>query len=93
MQPLRLLLLALLPSAVYLAWLALLYWRARTTGTTDIPALRHGPWFWLILAGITLAAASFFLAAAIEERIPADQYQAPRLEDGRIVPAQRAPTH
>ncbi|MSO71253.1 MAG: hypothetical protein EXQ88_04475 [Alphaproteobacteria bacterium] len=93
MQPLRFILLALLPSAVYLAWLGLLYWRARVTGSTEIPALRHGPWFWLILAGIALAGAGFVAVALFEERIPAGQYQPPRLEDGRIVPAQRAPSN
>jgi len=91
MQPLRFILLALLPTAVYLGWLGVLYWRAQVTGTTDIPALRHGPWFWLILAGLLLASASFVAVALLEERIPEGAYQPPRLEDGRVVPAQRAP--
>ncbi len=91
MRQIRYLLLLFLPALVYLAWLLLLHYRARRTGSTDLPALREGPWFWLILAGILLTIAAYIGGSLLEPTIPAGTYQPPRLEDGRVVPAQRAP--
>ena len=91
MRVLRVLFLILLPTALYLAWLVYLRYRAKTTGSTDIPALREGPWFWLLAAGIVLAIASLVSTVFLQERIPSGQYVPPRLEDGRVAPAQRAP--
>ena len=91
MRVLRSLLLVLLPTAIYLLWLTYLYYRARRTGTTDVPALREGPWFWLVMSGLALAIASYVAASLTEEGIPRGQYQPPRLENGEVVPGRRAP--
>ncbi len=74
----------LLPAAIYLAWA----WFSRGRQPAGAPAagLREGPWFWLILAGVALAAGGLVYTALIGGEAPGETYQAPRWEDGRIVP-------
>jgi hypothetical protein len=91
MRALQVILPLVLPAAVYFAWLGFMRWRARTSGSADIPLLREGPWYWLISAGLVLAIATFLMLAFFGERVPAGQYVPPRLIDDQVVPAHRAP--
>lgn len=75
----------LLPSLLYVAWWNLYGRRAAAAGGT--PALlREGPWFWLILAGLGLAAAALIAGALMGGSEPGGTYIPPRLEDGRVIP-------
>lgn len=74
-----------LPSVLYVVWWQVYGRRAAAVGGT--PALlREGPWFWLILAGLGLAAAALIVGALVGGDAPGGTYIAPRLEDGRVVP-------
>jgi hypothetical protein len=74
----------LLPAAIYLAWAW--FSRARHPAGALPGRLRDGPWFWLIFAGVALAAAGLVFTALIGGEAPGETYQAPRWEDGGIVP-------
>ena len=50
------------------------------------------PWFRLILAGIILMGIGLMLSVVLGPKNPPDSvYQAPRIENGKIVPGQYAP--
>ena len=74
----------LLPMAIYLLW----GWFARRRQAAGASAyrLQDGPWFWLILAGMLLAAGGLVFTALTGGEEPGGSYRAPRWEDGRIVP-------
>lgn len=74
----------LLPIALYLLWA---WWANRRKAAGEAPLdLQDGPWFWLILAGVVLAGAGLALTAVMGGWEPGGTYQAPRWEDGKIVP-------
>jgi hypothetical protein len=74
------------PLALYLIYMAFQRRRAAKAGA-DIPAIERGHVFWSIVAGFVLMMAGLaYIALSTGEAPGAGQYQAPRLEDGRIVP-------
>lgn len=74
----------LLPIAIYLVWA---WFARRRQAAGGVPyRLQEGPWFWLILAGVALMAAGLVFMALVGGTDPGETYQAPRWEDGRIIP-------
>jgi len=76
----------LLPTALYVAWV--LWGRRRAREGKAPPSLGDGPWFWLILAGFALMVAGLSYVALTGGHEPGGTYQAPRYEDGRVIPGQ-----
>ncbi len=74
MQALRTIALLLVPAAAYLAWVLLRNRHLRRTGSSDLIDLRHGPWFWLFLAGVALSAAGLVASAFLDPGVPAASY-------------------
>ncbi len=78
----------LLPAALYFAWL----WSARRRaaaggeGPARGPWWEEAPWFWLLLAGVVLVGITLGAVALTGGAPPGADYQAPRMEDGEIVP-------
>lgn len=68
-----------LPFALYGAWLLLMRLRAKTPGP-------HTPWTALIVAGLSLVAASFIYVGLTEGESTSGVYVAPHVENGKIVP-------
>jgi hypothetical protein len=77
-------LLALAPSAIYLAWAA---WRAKK----GLPPPADRPWPWLALGGLALAAVALFVHEQGQRSTPGGHYVAPHMENGKIVPGQVKP--
>jgi hypothetical protein len=74
-----------LPTAVYVAWIA--YARSQHQGTPEeLPALEKGPLFWCVLLGFALMALALMAIALTTGAPPGSQYQPPRLEGGQVVP-------
>ncbi|HSR72245.1 MAG TPA: hypothetical protein VLL72_07670 [Kiloniellales bacterium] len=80
----------LLPIAVYLGYAAYLRRRAELTGSTAEPRWQEGPWPWLFAAGAAVAVAGLILLRTGGVP-PGTQLEAPRYEDGRIVPGRPVP--
>ncbi len=71
------------PAVLYFSWVIL------TNGKrADKRRLADGPWFRLAAAGLVLAAAALLWLAYSSGYAPGGQYQAPRLENGKIIPGQ-----
>ena len=70
------------PAALYLLWL-IMHGKGR-----KIPAFEDGPWFWLIVAGFLLAAASVITYGVTSGHDPGADYVPPRYEDGKVIPAE-----
>ena len=80
-----------LPSLLYLAWLAYENRRIAQGGEGVSRRWQEGPWAWLFAGGVALAVAatlilSWWRGYGIEGR-----YVPPRVEDGRIVPGHVEP--
>jgi hypothetical protein len=76
----------LLPSLLYLAWIA---WRRRAAAAgraASAPEWTEGPWFWLALAGIGLSLAAFLATAILWGHVPTADYRPPQLIKGVVVP-------
>jgi hypothetical protein len=74
------------PLTVYLIYMSFRRRRAKKSGD-DIPAIEKSHVFWSIVVGFALMIGGLaFLAVSTGEDPGAGTYQAPRLEDGRIVP-------
>jgi hypothetical protein len=74
------------PLALYLLYMAFARTRAAKAGD-EIPAIERGHVFWSIVAGFFLMMAGLaYIAVSSGEDPGSGQYQAPRLEDGRVVP-------
>jgi len=76
-----------LPTAVYVLWLAYRRRSAAAAGTA-VPTWQKGPWFWLIMAGFALSAASFVSGALLSGHAPGSKYTPAEVKDGRVVPGQ-----
>lgn len=74
----------ILPTVLYLLWALAV--RDSGSGRKLATIVREGPWFWLILAGLVLAAATLVVTALIGGGDISGTYTAPRWEDGRIIP-------
>ena len=71
----------LLPTVAYFLWALL--------GRPKAPiVLEDTPWFWLIIVGVLLMGIGLSITALTQGAAPGSQIIPPRLEDGRVVPAQ-----
>ena len=74
------------PLALYLIYMAFARQRAAKAGD-ELPVIERTHVFWSIVAGFILMMAGFATIALTSGEDPGSgQYQAPRLEDGHIVP-------
>jgi hypothetical protein len=80
-----------LPSVLYLAWLAYENRRIAQGGEGTLRRWQAGPWAWLILAGVILAFAMAAVLALLGGYGTGGRYVPPRVEDGRIVPGHVEP--
>ena len=76
----------ILPTLIYVCYVVL----ARARGAAGQPEV---PWFWLAGAGGLLAIVTFVAVALLGGAPPTDRYQAPHLENGKIVPGQFQPAN
>ena len=77
----------LVPLMAYIAYVAYLRRRAEVTGRYDPPEWQQGPWPWLLMGGAALAVAALVTLRLSSGVPPGTELEAPRLEDGRIVPS------
>jgi hypothetical protein len=69
------------PAVLYFFWVVL------TNGKKGGKRrLVDGPWLWLAFAGLALAILVLMGIAYFSGEAPGGQYQAPRLENGKIIP-------
>lgn len=74
------------PLVLYLLYMSFARRRAGKRGD-DLPVIERSHVFWSIVAGFVLMMAGFAtLALTSGEKPGAGEYQAPRMEDGRVVP-------
>jgi hypothetical protein len=79
------------PILVYLGWL---HFTGRRTfeAAADLGAtLQERSSLWVLIASVALTAASLLLFTHLERSSPGGVYQAPRFEDGVIVPSYVVP--
>lgn len=76
------LLLLLLPTLIYVAWVFL---TSRGPGTQR-KSLNDAPFIWLFLAGILLAVSVLVTFGTLEGGAPGQAYRPPEFRDGKIVP-------
>ena len=79
------------PIIAYLGWLHLTGRRAFESGTDLEAVLKEGPSLWLMSACVALTVASLLLFTDFERSAPGGNYEAPRLEDGVVVPGHVVP--
>lgn len=73
----------LLPTIVFVLWV--IFSQRHDHEQSPVERISGGPWFWLLVSGFVLFSAGLgYLAMEGEE--PGGTYEAPRLEDGKIVP-------
>ncbi len=75
-----------LPFAVYFLWAWIGGKRGRKPD--DPPFWFEGPWFWLIVCGFFLMAATLGSVAYFDSGRPDGTYTPSRFEDGRIIPGE-----
>ncbi len=82
---LQILLPLLLPTVIFFLWA----WLAPRLGIDSRSnVLQDTPWFWLIIAGVLLMGVGLSVTALTQGAAPGSQIIPPRLEDGRVVPAE-----
>jgi hypothetical protein len=82
---LQILLPLLLPTVAFFLWA----WLAPRFGIDSRSnVLQTTPWFWLIIAGVLLMGVGLTATALTQGAAPGSEIIQPRLEDGRVVPAQ-----
>jgi hypothetical protein len=80
-----------LPSLLYLAWLAYENKRIAQGGAGVSRRWQEGPWVWLFAAGVALAIAATAMLSLLGGHGIEGRYVPPRVEDGRIVPGHVEP--
>ena len=80
-----------LPSLLYLAWLAYENRRIAQGGEGVVRRWQEGPWVWLFAAGVALAVAGTLLLSLLAGFRTEGRYVPPHVEDGRIVPGHVEP--
>ncbi|HEX2113636.1 MAG TPA: DUF6111 family protein [Alphaproteobacteria bacterium] len=80
-----------LPSLLYLAWIAYENRRIARGGEGVLRRWQEGPWAWLFAAGVVLAVAGTLMLSLLRGYGIEGQYVPPRVEDGRIVPGHVEP--
>lgn len=73
----------ILPSLLFFCWATFI--------RKDAVLARTGPWFRLLISGLVLMAIGLAVTAIMGGASPGGQYQAPYLEDGKIIPGQVMP--
>ncbi len=74
------------PLALYLGWMYILRHRSKARGD-EVPSVERAGIFWALLAGFGLMVAGLVAVALTSGVEPGSgEYQAPRMEDGRVVP-------
>lgn len=71
-----------LPAVLYVIWIIL---HEKFSPKPTRP-LREGPWFWIILVGFALMAASTVILALSGNNPIEGRYVAPYLENGKMIP-------
>ncbi len=79
----------LLPAVLYIVWRTVI--QRLVPGGPTVSELADGPWGWLAFTGVGLVIATLVASALLGERIPQGQFVPPRVVDGKIEPAHRAP--
>ncbi len=74
------------PMALYMAWISIAQWRARTKGLTEMPQYGDAPWTMLAAAGVALMGLTLGATALLTGDDPDTTYRPPRVIDGQIVP-------
>jgi uncharacterized membrane-anchored protein YitT (DUF2179 family) len=75
----------ILPTVAFFLWA----WIAKRIGVDPHSNVLQGtPWFWLIIAGVLLMGVGLTATALMQGAEPGSHIIAPRLENGRVVPAQ-----
>jgi hypothetical protein len=77
----------LLPTAIYVGWLAFMSWSANR----EPIRLQTLPLVWLALAGVALLAIVLFTVTVHFGEPAEGQYVPPRYEDGRVIPPRIEP--
>jgi hypothetical protein len=75
----------ILPTLIWLVWYFAVG-RTRPTADGAASKLQHGPWFWLIIAGLGLLGASLIYTALTQGFDPTGTYVPPHWEGERVVP-------
>lgn len=74
------------PMALYMAWISIAQWRARSRGLSEMPQYGDAPWTMLVAAGVALLGLTLGATALLSGDDPATTYRPPRVIDGQIVP-------
>ena len=77
----------ILPAVLYVLWVSV----SRKFGSSPERQLRDGPWFWIIIMGFALMSGALVTWGVTDGEAPGGKYEAPRFEDGRVVPGQVTP--
>lgn len=75
----------LLPTLVFIGWLALTRKPGETRAET-LARVQDGPWYWLVISGFALMAAGLVYLGLSHGEPPGSDYVPPRVEDGRVIP-------
>ena len=77
----------ILPAVLYVVWVSI----SRKFGSSPDKQLRDGPWVWIVAAGVALMAAALITWGVVDGEAPGGTYEAPRFEDGKIIPGTVTP--
>jgi hypothetical protein len=80
-----------LPSLLYLTWLAYENRRIARGGQGVLRKLEDGPWAWLFAGGVLLAVGGTMLLALIRGPGTEGRYVPPHVENGEVVPGHVEP--
>ncbi len=80
-----------LPTVLYLLWVAAERRRIERAGSGDKPGWQETPWIWLALLGLTFAGLISLALALIGGESIEGRYVPPELIDGQIVPGHVEP--
>jgi uncharacterized membrane-anchored protein YitT (DUF2179 family) len=73
----------ILPSILFFCWAKFIQ--------KDAVLARTGPWFRLLIAGLSLMALGLAITAITGGTTPGGKYNAPYLKDGKVIPGQILP--
>ena len=77
----------ILPTIIYFLWVLYFNRRAKSKGTASEIKFSEGPWHWLVGAGAALVVITLTAFALTTGEEPnTGRYNAPRMENGIIVP-------
>ena len=82
----------LLPTLIYVAWLAATRRRAEKAESGERPEWSEAPWLWLAAGGVALAAFLALASAFFGGAPVGGVYVPPQVIDGKVVPGRVEPT-